>query len=393
MATELDVKRAITYAEKQDYSREQIQTIQRVTGSNPDGAWGPKSVQAVCDWQARVGLKADGMAGPGTWRAVQRVAAVESKHPGPDWAPKLGVWVDDQPTTVLRAGWLASLADLGFSTIAIMVQRSTSATSVEPWAARWTPAQLTKLRQLAEPLGLEVVLTAWPLPDKDQLTQLATAMPALLEAAGAVGFEVDTEGNWDASRLSGFASMTEAAATLVATMRAAAASTKARLELTTYPYHPENDAKAEVAPYMNRLFPQAYSVAERQGKPIPYDDRMGPGRIQPLSVRRAEAIPGVPATEVALCLGLAAYDQNFSGHTPAEAMAAALDAAVVQRIPEVRYWSSRWIIGSSSSRNPDIARFFAERAKHDRVPAGASEHDEHAEHDEDIESVRREYAV
>lgn len=388
MASQFDVQRAITYAKKQDYSREQILTIQRVTGSDQSGVWDAAGVQAVRDWQARVGLNADGMAGPGTWRAVQRVAAIEGKYG--NQPPKLGVWVDDQAPTVLRDGWLASLAGLGFSTIAIMVQRSTSATSVAPWSARWTPTQLTKLRNLAEPLGLDIVLTTWPLPDKDQLVQMATAMPPLLEAAGAVGFEVDTEGNWDARRLSGFASMTEAATALVATMRAAAASTKARLELTTYPYHPENDAKAQVAPHMNRLFPQAYSVAQRQGKAIPYDDRMGPGRIQPLSVRRAESIPGVPTTEVTLCLGLAAYDQNFTGHDPAMAMADALDAATLQRVPEVRYWSSRWILGSSA--NPDITRFFATRAKRD-VPTTTTDPVEPDEHDEDIESARRDYAV
>jgi hypothetical protein len=210
-------------------------------------------------------------------------------------------------------------------------------------------------------------------------------MPPLLEAAGAVGFEVDTEGNWDDKRRSGFTSMSDAAKALVETMRGAAAPTKSRLELTTYPYHPENDAKAEVAPHMDRLFPQAYSVAERQGKVIPWDDRMGPGKGQALTVHRAEAVPGVPMAEVELGLGLAGYEQDFAGHTIAEALEVALQAATVQRIREVRYWSSRWILGASG--NAEVARYFATRAKSDRVPTIASDP---TDHDEDIEAARAE---
>lgn len=381
MASHFDVQRAIAYANEQDYTREQIQTIQRVTASDPDGVWGPKSVGAVCAWQARVGLSADGMAGPGTWRAIQRVAALEY---GPR-TPKLGVWVDDQPATVLGDGWLAGLAALGFSTIAIMVQRSTAAQSDEPWATRWTVRQLTKLRELAEPLGLDTVLTTWPLPDKDQLAQMGAAMPELLAAAGAVGFEVDTESNWDARRLSGFANMNEAAEALVATMRSAGT---VRLELTTYPYHPENDSKALVAPHMDRLFPQAYSVAQREGKAVPYTDSLGPGSMQAISVHRAEAIPGVSETKVALGLGLAAYDQDFAGHTVAEAMSAAFEAAVLQCVPEVRYWSSRWIVGCSS--NPEMTRFFAERTRRAPVYVCVGQPEEH---DEAIEAARADVSV
>jgi hypothetical protein len=359
MAGELDVQRALAYCQKQDYTREQIQTIQRVTGSTADGTWTEQSVQAIYTWQGRMGLTADGMPGQSTWRSIQRVSTFEAKAGKRLLSPKLGVWVDDQAPIVLREGWLANLAGLGFSTIAIMVQRSTSDTSVQPWEARWTTAQLTQLRKLAGPLKLEIVLTAWPLPDRAQLAQMAAAMPALLEAAGAAGLEVDTEGNWDAKRLSGFESMAEASATLVETMRNAAAGTKARLELTTYPYHPENDAKAQVAPHMDRLFPQAYSVADREGKAVPWDDRMGPGRIQPLTVHRSESIPGVASNEVGLGLGLAAYEQAFEGHTVTEALSAALEAAVVQRIPEVRYWSSRWIVGEKA--DPEVAKFFAGR--------------------------------
>ncbi len=382
MPESIDIEAAIAFANRRGYSNEQIQTIQRTTGSEASGHWEPSSIVALSAWQASIGLTPDGMAGPVTWRAVQRLAGVEAEL-GRELQPKLGVWVDDSPTTVLREGWLANLAGLGFSTIAVMVQRSTSAKSVAAWMPRWSAAQLTQLRQLAEPLALDIVLTTWPLPNKDQLAQLGAVMPALLEAAGAVGFEVDTEGNWDEGRLSGFADMREAAKALVATMQEAAKATQARLELTTYPYHPENSAQALVAPQMNRLFPQAYSVAERQGKAVAWDDRFGPDNMQKLSVHRAEAVPGVATTRVGLGLGLAAYDQEFAAHTPAEALGAALDAALELRVPELRYWSSRWIVGSSAS--PAVLGFFAARAQREPIQFGG---DEPGEHDDAIEASR-----
>lgn len=44
-------------------------------------------------------------------------------------------------------------------------------------------------------------------------------------------------------------------------------------------------------------------------------------------------------------IGLAAWAQDYPGHDPHEAMAAAWDACVEGGIPEVRYWSWAWIAG------------------------------------------------
>lgn len=385
-----DVQAALTYDQKQGYTQEQIQTIQRVTGSESDGAWTPDTVNAVAAWQARVGLSADGKVGPGTWKAIQRFAAVEAKQGAGERAPKLGVWLDDVPSTVLASGWLTKLRSLGFSTIAVMVQRSTSGKGADAWSLRWSANDLTKLRELAKPLGFDIVLTTWPLPDSAQLAAIAKDMPGLLASAGASGFEVDTEGNWKPERVSGFASLSDAAKALVDVMRSSAAATKARLELTTYPYHGENSSKAEVAPHMDCLFPQAYSVSDRGGTTIPWDDALGPGTLQATSVHRAEAIEGVPSGKVELGLGLAGYEQNFAGHTIAQALQAALDAAALQRIPEVRYWSSRWILGSSSSKQPQVAEFFAARAKLAEVPRGGAPADVDADADA-IEAERAQH--
>lgn len=368
----LDVQAALAYDKKQPYSADEIKTIQRVTGSTPDGAWGPNTVQAVAEWQAEVGLAADGKVGPGTWAAIRRVAAMQALQGRDAQPPKLGVWLDDVPSTVLSATWLTNLRALGFTTLAVMVQRSTSGSKdAAAWSLRWTPDQLAKLRELASPLGFDITLTTWPLPDPSQLAAFARDMPNLMTAAGARGLEVDTEGNWLSSRVSGFASLSDASKALVDAMRSSAAATKARLELTTYPYHGECSSKAEVTPHMDLLLPQAYSVANRSGKAIAWDDpQLGPGGMQAAAVHRAEAVPGIADAKPLLGLGLAGYDQRFAGHTIADALQVALDAATLQRVPEVRYWSSRWVFGSSSSKQPEVAAFFAARAQLANVPSG-----------------------
>lgn len=368
----LDVQAALAFDRKQPYSVDEIETIQRVTGSEPDGAWGPKTVEAVAAWQATYGLEPDGKVGRGTWAAIQRIAAMQAMQGGEAQPPKLGVWLDDVPSTVLDTNWLANLRALGFTTLAVMVQRSTSGSKdAAAWSLRWSADQLAKLRSLATPLGFDITLTTWPLPDPTQLAAFARDMPNLMTAAGARGLEVDTEGNWLTSRVNGFASLSDAAKALVDAMRSSAAATKARLELTTYPYHGECSSKAEITPHMDLLLPQAYSVANRSGKAIAFDDpQLGPGGMQAAAVHRAEAVPGIIAAKPLLGLGLAGYDQRFAGHEVAQALQVALDAATLQRVPEVRYWSSRWVFGSSSSRQPEVAAFFAARAKLASVPSG-----------------------
>ena len=110
--------------------------------------------------------------------------------------------------------------------------------------------------------------------------------------------------------------MDEAARALVDTLREIAAPSSARLELTTYPFHKENGEQAKVAPHMDRVFPQAYSVANRQDKAVTWDEREGPGKLQRFSAARAAGIARVHANKPELGMGLPAYDQNFEGHTP-----------------------------------------------------------------------------
>src|SRR5262249_19219752 len=147
----------------------------------------------------------DGKLGPKTLAAVADALA---RSPAGEPRLQLGVWVDDRPRVVIDEAYLDDLVSLGLSTLAIMVHRSTAG-SETAWQPRWSVEQLSQLRALAQPRNLSLVITTWPLPNRDLLATFARELPPLLAAAGAIGLEVDTEGNWLESRLDGFADMDE----------------------------------------------------------------------------------------------------------------------------------------------------------------------------------------
>jgi hypothetical protein len=336
---------AISYNDRRALDPTTIKRLQKIVGTKVDGELGPLTAKAVFEWQGKVGLTQDGKIGPKTLAAITSASRPEpqvgSEAPG---VPRLGVWVDDSPKAVLREDYFSNLVALGFSTLAIMVHRTTAG-SDRSWRPRWTAAQLEQLRALAEPRGISLGLTTWPLPSRELLGVFGRELPSLLAAAGAVALEVDTEGNWLPSRLDGYANMDEAARALVDTLREVAAPSGAQLELTTYPFHPENGSQAKVAPHMDRVFPQAYSVAMRRDKTVGWDEREGPGRLQKFSAARARSIATVTQGKTELGMGLPAYDQEFEGHSPLEALTVAWDSAADLGVTEVRYWSSKWILG------------------------------------------------
>ena len=54
-----------------------------------------------------------------------------------------------------------------------------------------------------------------------------------------------------------------------------------------FTYHTENLKNAVLAPLMDRLLPQAYSVRHRSNKTIGWNDSLGPGKHQSLAIARA----------------------------------------------------------------------------------------------------------
>lgn len=198
----------------------------------------------------------------------------------------VGAWIDDPVSNARTAGFADHLVERHITRAAIMVNRSNTRPSDAPWALRWKRDDLEKVAALYHAKGIECVATCWPQPDKSQIDAMCEDMKWILSVLGSNVFEVDTEGNWKSSFLKGFNSMSDASKYLAGRMRELVGD-DGKLELTTYTYHNENSSKALLAPLMDRLLPQAYSVRHRSNETIEWNDSLGPGRHQTLAISRA----------------------------------------------------------------------------------------------------------
>lgn len=256
-----------------------------------------------------------------------------------------GVWIDDPVRDVLKPEFWDKLVDHDLTTGAIFLE--SFGNGFDP---NYTADTLHKIRDLALGRDRELVLTVCPEPTEKYLTQFEQKIPSLLEAAGAAALEFDLEGNWLPIKVDGFANLDKAGDELVNVFGRVSAKLDIRTESTTYPFHTENNRSADVAPHCDRVLGQAYSVYLRKegGKdvPQPWDGNYGPGKMQRLTLDKSLKIPGIGTTAgPLLCCGLAAYDQEWPGHTGEEAMRVAWDTSCSYEPIEVRWWSTKWIFG------------------------------------------------
>ncbi|NJL54366.1 hypothetical protein HC928_03645 [bacterium] len=249
--------------------------------------------------------------------------------------PRIGIWIDDPVSRVLTARYWDTLVDHGISTAAVMLEGYEGG-----FDAKYNEATLERLKTFALARDVEVVLTTWPEPNKKYMQDFESRIESYLKASGAAGLEYDAEGNWLPRRVKGYPNIDVAGDDLVKVVENIARKYDVRSELTTYPYHTENNRRADVAPHMDRLLPQAYSVRNRESGPIAWDSQFGPGGMQKLTLDRAKQIKGPK-----LSCGLAAYDQVWPGKTGRDAMEVAYEAACNYELEEIRYWSSKWVLG------------------------------------------------
>jgi hypothetical protein len=264
---------------------------------------------------------------------------------------RLGCWIDDSPNIVVQKKYFDELQRIGIGSVAVMINKSTTPLRAKTWSLNWNTSQLAKLGLLAKARDIEVVLTTWPLPTKASLDAMKADMPGFMQAAQAVAFEVDTESNWTVKRLNkkDFPTLDDAAKAFAAMMRASIPA-KGRLELTTFAEHGENGVKATLAPLVDRLLPQAYSVSKQPGGQLVdwSKSRYSPGKMQDFTLGRTATVPGA-GSQLEVGCGLAAYGQRWKGHTEAEAMELAFRRAVAHGCAEIRFWSSKWILGAKKN--------------------------------------------
>ncbi len=263
--------------------------------------------------------------------------------------PGIGVWVDCPINKVITPQYWDLLKDHGISTAAIMLE-----SVAEGFEPKYTLAQLTIIGNRARERDIEIVLTAWPEPNKAWMYDFESKIMPLLEAAGASGLELDAESNWMARKLRDFPTMRAATDSLVVILYKIRAKLDVRIEMTTFTEHPENSKESLLGPAMDRLLPQAYSVRHRSNGEVGWLDTYGPGKMQVRTLDRTIQVRGAPIKPKVSC-GVAAYDQIWPGYTGEEAMRKAYNATLAYRPIEIRLWSSKWIVGAQ--RNGYSARF------------------------------------
>lgn len=259
--------------------------------------------------------------------------------------PIRGLWVDDPISHVTEAPFWDKLKAHRIETAAIMLE--TFGKGFDP---KYKASDLVRVKTLAHERDIEIVLTVCPEPSQNYLEELEGHIGELLLASGAAGLEFDVEGNWLPIKVKGFGNLDEAGDELVAAFHSIGLQYDVRTEVTTYPYHTENSKTADVAQYASRILPQAYSVRHRGSEEIGWLDRLGPAGMQRLTLDRALMVPGVggPGGALVSC-GLAAYDQVWPGRPGEEAMHTAYKAALMFSPFEVRWWSSKWVLGCQAN--------------------------------------------
>jgi hypothetical protein len=253
--------------------------------------------------------------------------------------PRLGVWVDQMPGQVLRDGWFRQISGLGFQTLSPMFDASPFG-----WDPRWSDGQVGELVDMARRWRLAVAATVWPDPSIETIPRLIDALHRWAPL-GIRHVNVNIEPLWTRAPESEYR---PAADLLVEGLLSLKRDFGTVLELDTHTGHREITQRALISPYMDRIGVMAYSVREgNSGELYSWSDpARGPGLAQDRAFRLVQRVPGVPEGEIQLVAGLAAWSQQWPGHPQSEALGLAYDAALRWSPAEIRYWSSRHILGS-----------------------------------------------
>jgi hypothetical protein len=275
-------------------------------------------------------------------------------------APLHGLWIDDAPRRVMTPEYLDDFRRHGFRVGAVMLETVTP--GFDP---KWTPRDLARLGETFRKADLELVVTVWPEPRLQYIEELAKKLPTFLEASGAAALEFDAESNFTRKKVVGFKNLDDASGALVAVVSGFKTMFDVRTEITTFTMHEENSPRAKLADDCDRTVNQGYSVRNRtdgQGVAfeVPWNHQFGPGSMQRLTFDRAASVPKKNGKPTLSC-GLAAYDQRWPNRSIAEAMQTAYDACLPYQPKEIRWWSSKWVIGGQAQTPQRM--WFAELAR------------------------------
>lgn len=280
----------------------------------------------------------------------------------------LGLWVDLPKSMVLQGEFFEWFhEELLFDQMSVMIDDSDKAVDFS-----WNAKDVEKLVELADKRAIEIGLTTWPYPDLNQLLKMEQKMDELLSVGYISEWETDQEFNWGEDDVVDFPDLDKAGDALVDIKQRLCTKHECRDTVTTFTYHVENSAKADVAPHADRLMVQAYAVDEREGKPVNFGHRYGPGRMQKLTLDRALQVPGVKEGKVELGVGHAAWAQEgftvpvkdtvtgelkMMASVPKQAMRVSFEAALKYHPTTHSWWSAKYVYPPSWKHLPYAEAF------------------------------------
>jgi len=299
----------------------------------------------------------------------------------------LGLWSQMPRSLVLTPEYFSWVAEeLNFDLVAIMIDGADR----DP-KFHWREKDVEKALRLADPYAIEIVLTTWPYPDRNQIDAQCSQIRKLLAVGPVAAWETDEEFNWLAKMVQGFQSVLLVSPVTYAYGIEIVPSAKVRIgkaksafdiagdyfvwhkgkvcqefqvrnEMTTFTYHTENGPKADTVEGVDRVLIQTYGVDERDGKPISFDHSLGPGNIQHTTLDRTMQIPAVAEGVTEIGVGHAAWSQdNFwrAGKRvdPEEAMRINFEASLAYPVTDHRWWVDKFAYPKSRFYNGYSERY------------------------------------
>jgi hypothetical protein len=252
----------------------------------------------------------------------------------------IGVWIDDHYEDVSEDGYIERLFDAGVTQFIPVVVGSN-------YRYRWPIKEIEKLALRIIKLDGEIGVSFWPaknLCKQDELLQYLE----IIGYSGVRFLEADIEYNW--KNFQSYEQYLQSANNLFDGLDDISRRHDIRIEMSTLANHPSivRSAESVEVKRSDSVNLQAYSVSIRNNRIVNYNDPvLGPGGFQSDVIRRARLrLIG------RITVGLPAWNQTFTGgYSPEMAMREAFRASIDGPIVDgVRYWSSKWIIGSRKNK-------------------------------------------
>lgn len=189
---------ALSYCRQQGYSKPEIAYIQRIVGSDPNGAWGSDTIAAIMAWQVKQGITADGMVkrstSGNTWPKLL-AAGADAWWQGKPGISRVGLWTfsdEANPSNSASARTLQTAVDAKLTDISFTLTGDTNST----FTLLGTVDGVVEVGRSYKAKGIDVSLNMFVFPSIAYIDALADAVLAIDQKLGLRRLDIDAEELW-----------------------------------------------------------------------------------------------------------------------------------------------------------------------------------------------------